>query len=236
MIKTASSFHTKYEKMCNYYCLKIFCAFNCNISFMIRKEKISFYIVKSKFIVRIIIISVCLGSFLLCRCRVFLLNVLRVIVFIDCLASEVSRLYQTAIKAFWSFLALNSQVAMTASFLIHWLFPTTSWIIRRGKAVTFHHAWLVIIELNDEDDKRLVACQNDNFYRKTNLQFLVYPVVVTSLHFIDLLRNQLNVHRCVDSFAHLLPAFTLMEYKLIGRSSVRLGTLACRCVSITFQC
>lgn len=27
------------KKLCNYYCLKILCAFNCNISFMIRNEE-----------------------------------------------------------------------------------------------------------------------------------------------------------------------------------------------------
>lgn len=89
-------------------------------------------------------------------------------------------------------------------FLFHWLFQQRKFLPYLEKEKWFR-AWnackLNWIEWRQE--WRLVACENDIFHRKANLEFLTilcrYSLCLASLHIIDLLKNQLDVHRSVDS-------------------------------------
>lgn len=70
---------------------------------------------------------------------------------------------------------------------------------------------LIMLELNRMP--QLVACQKTTFPTAKVSRW----TPCASLHFIDPLRNQLGVRRCVDLSAHLPGrALALMEYKLIG--------------------
>lgn len=128
------------------------------------------------------------------------------------------------------------------------------WHSRKGKVVAFE--WNCVIELNDGRDKGDLLHAKTTFPPQT-CPCWYYFLFSVSLHFIDLLRNQLGDQCCVDyvwsDYVHLLPALALMEYKLIdtsffnfglphkksiGNSNEPLDTpffIAICCVSITFH-
>lgn len=92
-----------------------------------------------------------------------------VIVFIDCVASEVSRSYQTAIKASSTLLALKFKIKWQwLALLEKHVFYFTEFShrnrekflpFRKGKVVTSHHAWQSCNWIESKwRHERLVAC------------------------------------------------------------------------------
>lgn len=126
----------------------------------------------------------------------------------------VSCLYQTAIKVF--FLLPTRTVAMTLLsmfvFLAQWLL--VKFLAQNSTTLESLFNWI------DERQERLslVACLN--LIRRSpalTAKHTFSSCCWCSTRFIDPLRNQLSVQRCVDQ--HLLcPLSTLMEYKLIDTS------------------
>lgn len=101
---------------------------------------------------------------------------------------------------------IPTQVAMTCSFIgnlfsiwvIFWLLRLFFWHSRKEKWWLFNMWVDCVIELNDgrrRERVRKTCCMPERHFHRKHAPFGVFGV---SLHFIDLLRNQLGEQRCVD--------------------------------------